>query len=206
MKIVAIHRDAPTLIKERGSLLQGLVAMGHQVHALAPAQEPDVALRFEEMGVDYAMFPLSDGGFTPIADIGSLLHLKQVLVRIKPDMVLASSGKAVVYGPLAARMAWVGQEKKVYGLVTGLGRDFTEASGLKGRLLFSIAKSLHRAGFKSCDGLIFDQAGDEVFFRRLGIIGDHVRTMSINEADHATDQETADNAILSFMALLRITP
>ena len=202
MKIVVIHGHASTLCEERGSMLQGVVAMGHQVHVLAPADATDAGQRFEEMGVEYALFPLVRTGFTPIADIGSLLHLKQVLFRIRPDMVLSLGTKAAVYGSLAARMAWVGEAKKVFALVTGLGYAFTRESGLKRRLLFGIAKAMHRAGFKSCDGIIFRNDEDESFFRQLGVIPDRVRTTVIDKTGSEQDPATVDNAILSFMDLL----
>jgi hypothetical protein len=202
MKIAVIHGYAPALIEERRTLLEALVGMGHDVHALAPALEPDVASKFEAMGVGYSMIPLTRRGFTPIADIGSLLHLKQVLYRIRPDMVLSTTSKAMIYGSLAARMAWVGEKKKVFAIVSGLGYAFTRDSGLKRRLLFGITKSLTQAGFKSCDGIIFRRAEDEAFFRQLNVIPDHVRTVIVEEPDAVQAPEQADNAILFFMGLL----
>ena len=93
MKIVVIGGYAPSLINFRGPLLKRLVALGHDIHALAPGYVPDVSPQLEAMGVDYHMFPLARRGFNPIADIGSLLHLKQILYRIKPDLVLSYTFK-----------------------------------------------------------------------------------------------------------------
>ncbi len=176
MKIAVIGGYAPSLVSFRGPLLKRLVALGHEVHALAPGHIPDVSPQLEAMGVDYSMIPLSRRGFNPLADIGSLLHLKQVLYRIKPDMVLSYTFKPVVYGSLAARMAWVGHKKQVYAMITGLGYAFTQGSGLKRRLLFNIAKGMYRSGLKSCDGVIFQNPDDQAFFEKLGVLPDYAKT------------------------------
>jgi len=176
MKIVVIGGYAPSLINFRGPLLKRLVALGHEVHALAPSHIPDVAPQLEEMGVDYSMIPLTRRGLNPIADLGSLLHLKQVLYRIKPDIVLSYTFKPVVYGSMAARMAWVGHKKRVYSMITGLGYAFTEDKGFKRRMLFNIAKGMYRSGLKSCDGIIFQNPDDQAFFQKLDVIPDHAQT------------------------------
>ncbi len=176
MKVVVIGGYAPSLINFRGPLLKRLVALGHEVHALAPAHVPDVAPQLEAMGVEYAMLPLSRRGMNPIADLGSILHLKQVLQRIKPDLVLSYTFKPVVYGSLAARMAWVGHKKRVYSIITGLGYAFTEDKGLKRRILFNVAKGMYRSGLRSCDGVIFQNPDDEAFFQKLEVIPSHATT------------------------------
>lgn len=170
MKIAVIGGYAPSLINFRGPLLKRLVSLGHDVHALAPAHVPDVSPQLEAMGVDYSMFPLARRGFNPIADLGSILHLKQILIRIKPDVVFSYTFKPVVYGSMAARMAWVGDKKRVFALVTGLGYAFTQTSGLKRRLLFNIAKGMYKSGLSYCNGVIFQNPDDQAFFEKLGVL------------------------------------
>lgn len=176
MKIAIIGGYAPSLISFRGALLKRFVALDHEVHALAPGHVPDVAPQLEAMGVDYSMFPLSRRGLNPLADIGTLLHLKQVLFRIKPDLVLSYTFKPVAYGSMAARMAWVGHKKRVYAMITGLGYAFTENKGIKRRVIFNIAKSMYRSGLKSCDGVIFQNPDDRAFFEKLGVLPQGGRT------------------------------
>jgi glycosyltransferase involved in cell wall biosynthesis len=176
MKIAVIGGYAPSLINFRGPLLKRLVDLGHDVYALAPGHIPDVSPQLEAMGVEYSMFPLGRRGLNPIADIGSLLHLKQVLYRIRPDLVLSYTLKPVVYGSMAARMAWVGDKKRVYAMITGLGYAFTEDTGLKRRILFNIAKGMYRSGLKSCNGVIFQNPDDEAFFRKLDVLPPDMKT------------------------------
>lgn len=176
MKIVVIGGYAPSLVNFRGPLLARMVALGHEVHGLAPVHVPDVGERLEAMGVDFHGIALNRRGLNPLADLGALLHLKQTLVRIKPDLVLSYTFKPVVYGSLAARMAWVGHKKHVYAMITGLGYAFTEEAGLRRRILFNVAKGMYRSGLNACDGVIFQNPDDETFFRRLGVIPERART------------------------------
>lgn len=176
MKIVVIGGYAPSLVNFRGPLLGRMVALGHEVHGLAPVHVPDVGERLEAMGVDFHGIALNRRGLNPLADLGALLHLKQTLVRIKPDIVLSYTFKPVVYGSLAARMAWVGHKKHVYAMITGLGYAFTEEAGLRRRILFNVAKGMYRSGLNACDGVIFQNPDDETFFRRLGVVPERVRT------------------------------
>ena len=197
MKIAVIHQNAQTLLAEYGSLLAAMASMDHAVNALAPGSGPDTAAGFEALGVEYAMYPLSPHGLTPVGDLGTLLHLKQVLYRVRPDLVLSMTSKPAVYGSLAARMAWVGEKKTVFALVDGPGFAFG-GSGLKGRLLAALARPMFRAGFKSCDGICFRSDQAETFFRELGVLGDDARTGIADQAD----RDARDQAILSFLGMI----
>jgi hypothetical protein len=197
MKIAVIHENADDLLAEYGSLLSAMASMGHAVNALAPGSGPEIAAGFEALGVEYAMYPLSPRGLTPVGDLGTLLHLKQILYRVRPDMVLSMTSKPVVYGSLAARMAWVGEEKKVFALVDGPGFAF-QSDGPKGRLFARLAKPMYRAGFKSCDGVCFGSAGAEGFFRDLGALGPGARTGIADQAD----PDARDRAVLAFLGMI----
>lgn len=197
MKIAVIHENAETLLADYGSLLSALAGLGHAVNALAPGSGPDAAAGFEALGAEYAMYPLAPRRLTPIGDMGTLLHLKQILYRVRPGLVLSVGSKPVVYGSLAARMAWVGEEKTVFAVVDGPGFAF-EGTGLAGRLLAGLAKPMFRAGFKSCDGVCFRSAGAEGFFRDLGLLGPETGTVVADAADPGE----RDRALLAFMGMI----
>ena len=207
MNVVVIGGYAPSLVNFRGPLLKRLVALGHTVHAMAPGHaSSDVGSQLEEMGVDYFMYPLSRRGLNPFADLGSLLHLKQNLHRIKPDLVLSYAFKPVVYGSMAARMVWVDQPKRVYGMITGLGYAFTEDTGLKRRVLFNIAKGMYRGSLKSCDGVIFQNPDDLDFFKKLDVIPARAKTTVVNgsgvDLDHFAVAELPEKPL--FLCLSRL--
>lgn len=198
MKIAVIHANAGELLSEYGSLLSAMAGLGHEVNAVAPAAGPEAGAGFEALGAEYAMYPLTPRGFTPFADITTLLHLKQVLFRIRPRLVLSIGSKPSVYGSLAARMAWVGEEKRVFSLPTGPGYAFTGEAGLRRRILHSVAKSMFRAGFKSCDGILFRSAEEESFYRAMDALQAGARTGQLD----GPEPGDRDGSILSFMGLL----
>ncbi|WP_207263799.1 glycosyltransferase [Desulfovibrio sp. Huiquan2017] len=197
MKIAIIHESAEILLAEYGSLLSSLAGMGHAVNALAPGSGPDTAAGFEALDVEYAMYPLAPRSLAPVGDMGTLLHLKQVLYRVRPGLILSVGSKPVVYGSLAARMAWVGEEKKVFALVDGPGFAF-EGTGLTGRLLAGLAKPMFRAAFKSCDAVCFRSTGVESFFRELGVLGPGTGTEVLDRAAPGM----RDRALLAFMGMI----
>ncbi|WP_338668868.1 glycosyltransferase [Pseudodesulfovibrio methanolicus] len=198
MKIAVIHENAEALLAGYGSLLAAMASMGHAVNALAPGSGPDAAAGFEALGVEYAMYPLAPHGLTPVGDLGTLLHLKQVLYRVKPELVLSMTSKPVVYGSLAARMAWVGEKKTVFALVEEPGFAFAGGGGLTGRLLARLAKPMFRAGFRSCDGICFRSAEAEAIFRELGLLLPEARTVVADQADFAA----RDRAVLAFLGMI----
>ncbi|BDQ34324.1 glycosyltransferase [Pseudodesulfovibrio portus] len=209
MNVVVIQGDARALLSVRTPLLSRLVELGHKVHALAPLADEDVVASIEELGVEHATYPLTRGRFSPLADLGTLLHLKQVLFRIKPDVVLCISHKPVTFGPMAARMTWVDHPKKIYALVTGLGYPFTEMSGWKRRVVHAYAKYFMGGGFSACHGIVFRNPEDREFFRAFGVLPGNAATTVIDEplpaADLSVDGEAmaaSTEALLSFMELI----
>lgn len=180
MRIVVVGGYAPSLLSLRGPLLKRLVDLGHEVHALAPLHTPDVGPQLEALGVQYSITPLTPGVFNPFADISSLLHFKQVMHRINPDLVFSYSFKPVVFGSLSARMAWVAHKKRVYAMITGLGYDFIRDSGVLRSLRFAVTKSMYRSGLRACDGVIFQKDEDESLFRTMNLLPDHAETTVIN--------------------------
>lgn len=195
MKIAIVSSHAPTLMENRKSLISTLVAKGHEVFVLAPFHSQELQDEIESLGVELATLPISRHGLNPFSEIGSLLHTKQVIFRIKPDLVLSAGFKAIVYGSMAARMAWVGHKKKVFALVNGLGYAFTKDSGLKRRVYFNIAKGMYRSGFRSCDGVMFLNDEDKRFFKQLDVLPNHATTRVLTSTD-------IDNDILEFVGLV----
>jgi len=208
MKIVVIHGDARSLLSVRGGLLGRMVELGHEVHALAPLADDETTDGLEALGVEYSTYPLTRGGFTPFADLMTMSHLKQVLFRIKPDLVLSISHKPVTFGSMAAKMAWVSHRKRIYSLVTGLGYPFTLESGVKRRVIYAVTKYFMGGGLGACTGIIFRNDEDREFFRKFGVVPESAITTVIDEPlpenGQAVDPEamhTSNEALLSFMEL-----
>ena len=179
MRILVVAGYAPSLVNFRGPLLRALVARGHEVVALAPPDEDDapgasdVQAILRGMGVELLRFPLRRGGVDPLQDLGTLLALRREFSRLNPDLVLAYTIKAVIYGSLAARWAGV---PRVAALITGLGYAFggLESAAVQSpgrRLLTGLVLRLYRKALERNKAVVFQNPDDRDLFLKLGIIG-----------------------------------
>jgi len=130
MRLLVIGGLSRSLINFRGPLLQTLRNHGHEVIAVAPADDgvKGVEQRLAAMGIRFEPLPLARGGFNPFKDLHSLQALETLLRRHRPDVLFAYTAKPVIYGGLAARR--VGGIR-FFPLITGLGYAFTSGGGLK---------------------------------------------------------------------------
>ena len=87
--------------------------------------------RIEAGGAEYVEWKLSRSGRNPMAEFGSVLGLRNILKRIKPDIVQNFHTKPNIYAPIAARLAGV---PIIVSTVTGLGYTFVERSGIGSKI------------------------------------------------------------------------
>jgi glycosyltransferase involved in cell wall biosynthesis len=166
-KVVIIGGFAPALISFRGDLIAAMVAAGHEVIACAPGDHPEVAKALSARGARYLPVELDRVGTNPFADLSSLLRLRQLFLQLRPDLVLARAGKAVIYGAGAARLAGV---PHIFAMITGLGYAFIEGRELKRRILRQVTTRLFRASLAGCEAVLFQNRDDLDEFRRTGIV------------------------------------
>jgi glycosyltransferase involved in cell wall biosynthesis len=186
MRIVVIAGYAPSLLNFRGPLLRALLARGHEVIALAPPEEPSPAATesgLGALGVRLLRYPLERGGLDPRRDVQTLFALRRHLLQLQPDLVLAYTVKAVIYGSLAARWSGV---VRMASLITGLGYAFGGAAGeasgqpLPRRLLSGLVAGLYRTALRGNRVVLFQNQDDRALFERLGILSPGQRTAVVN--------------------------
>lgn len=81
--------------------------------------------RAEKMGIEVILIPHLQRSISPILDFKCYRALKNILLRIKPDLIHLHSSKAGVIGRLAARSTGI------KSLFTAHGWAFTEGAGFK---------------------------------------------------------------------------
>ncbi|MBI2814384.1 MAG: glycosyltransferase family 4 protein [Opitutae bacterium] len=155
-----------SLVNFRGPLLRAMVKAGHTVIGVAPTETPGVPQALSEMGVRFVPVALARAGLNPLADLLSLLRLKALFRRERPDVVLSYTIKPVIYGSLAA--SWSGVPR-IYALITGLGAAFHTA-GIKGRLLRFIAAQMYRLALKRCTKVLVQNQEIADLFVKEGIV------------------------------------
>jgi glycosyltransferase involved in cell wall biosynthesis len=166
-KVVIIGGFAPALISFRGDLIAAMVAAGHEVIACAPGDHPEVAKALSARGARYLPVELDRSGTNPLADLSSLLRLRQLFRQLRPDLVLAYTAKAVIYGAGAARLAGV---PHIFAMITGLGYAFIEGRELKRRILRQVTTRLYRASLAGCEAILFQNRDDLDEFRKAAIV------------------------------------
>ncbi len=177
--ILVIGSFAESLVSFRGPLLQALRAAGHEVHAAAPEllAHQDVARKLRSWNIHLHDVPILRTGTNPMHDLGSLWALYGLMLRLRPDAVLAYTAKPVIYGSLAAALAGVPMR---YALVTGLGYAFTgRARGLRASIK-SVLMGLYRLALGRCTRVFFQNPDDLGLFRQLRLLPARVPASVIN--------------------------
>jgi glycosyltransferase involved in cell wall biosynthesis len=166
-RVVILGGFAPALISFRGDLIAAMASAGHEVIACAPGAHPEVADGLRARGARYLPVALDRSGTNPVADLSTLFSLRRLFRQLRPDLLLAYTPKAVIYGTSAAQLAGVPQ---IFAMITGLGYAFIEGHELKRRVLRQISRQLYRASLAGCDAIFFQNRDDLDEFRRTGIV------------------------------------
>lgn len=191
MNVVVIHGDARALLDAHAPLLSRLAGLGHAVHALTPLSDAGTMDAVEATGAEYAAYPLTRGRLSPLADLSALIHLKQVLFRIRPDVILSVSGKAMAFGPMAARMTWVDHPKRIYALADDLGYPFTGLTGLRRRVVHAYTRYFLGGGLGACRAVALRSEADRRTLESFGVLPENVPATVLDEP--------GPEALLAFM-------
>lgn len=156
MKVIVLSSFAFSLINFRGALLRSMAAAGHRVIACGPDHDPDVQSTLADMGVEYRRIPLARASANPLGDLSTLARYVWLIMRERPDIVLAYTQKPIIYGGLAARLAG---GRPFYALMSGLGYSFGQDASHR-QLLRRIVRTLFRQGVRRAR-MIFVFNGDD---------------------------------------------
>ena len=136
---------------------------GFEVHVATRVN--DGAAAIEAQGFTLHSIPLRRGGISPLAAIPTILALRQITSRIKPDIAHHSGLQCCVYGSIAA----FGRKFPYVSALTGMGYVYTSATW-RTRLLKTILKwllpsLLDRPG----DAVLVQNPDDRAALADLGI-------------------------------------
>ena len=114
------------------------VIAGYKVSVVTRCRE--TSKDFGQHGLSVENIEFSRRGLNPIAEFATILRLRSILKRIKPDVVHNIALKPVVLGSLAAQFANV---QNIVNAPVGMGYVFTSEEN-KARILRPIVKALIR--------------------------------------------------------------
>jgi glycosyltransferase involved in cell wall biosynthesis len=168
--IALIGPTAETLINFRGQLIKDMASAGHRVIAFAPDYEASDLMAIRSLGAEPIQYPLERNGMNPWQDLRSLLALRQALICIRPDMTLAHTAKAAIWGTIAA---WLARVPRRVAMIEGLGFFFTESGAkisIKRRFLRSLLSQLYRLALSRAHRVFMLNPDDISEFISLGLV------------------------------------
>lgn len=175
--ILVLGGLANSLVNFRGALLAEMVRRGYVVIGCAAEDDPGVAEELAAMRVRYVPLHFKRAGLNPFGDLLLLFRLIKLMLRLRPDFVLAYTIKPVIYGSLACRLTGV---KRCYSMITGLGYAFMGGVGLRERLVGKLASLLYRVALAGNVGVFFQNRDDLTLFARTGLLRGQQKALVIN--------------------------
>tara|TARA_R100000935_G_scaffold49398_2_gene74689 strand:- start:15843 stop:16991 length:1149 start_codon:yes stop_codon:yes gene_type:complete len=142
----------------RRPIVEALIADGHRVTVLAPAD--DSVADLEGIGCRFLPLEMNVKGLNPLQDLKLMQRFKRVFWSERPDVVLSYTIKNNIFGAMAAKAC----NTPFIPNVTGLGTAF-----LSGGLLQTVAEGLYRKAFAPLSHVFFQNYDDRDLFleRRL---------------------------------------
>lgn len=158
-KILLVANTDWYLYNFKLSLAQALRDSGFDVVLVSTPEES--AGRFDQLGFRHIDWKVGRQSTAPWLEIGSMLKLRRIFIREKPDLVQLYTIKPVLYGAIAARL---GAVKRIVYTITGRGYIFL-ANDLKARLLRPFVRLLYRLAFSGHGvRVIFENEDDRQYF------------------------------------------
>jgi glycosyltransferase involved in cell wall biosynthesis len=169
MKILVFSSLAYSLVNFRGALLNSIREAGHDVLAVAPDDDSFVSDWLTEHRIRFRTVSMNRTGMKPLQDIQTLLGYIRLIVREKPDLILAYTQKPIIYGGIAARLTG---NVPFYALMSGLGYLFSP-DGAKPGLVRTIFLRLYREGVRKARKIFVFNRDDQTDMLEAGIINGH---------------------------------
>lgn len=189
-KILVLGSHGESMLIFRQDMLKAL-AQQHEVVACIPesntsAVTHSIANKLHNMGVRYRPIKLDRTGLNPWHDLMTIYRLYKLFREERADMLFSYTGKPVIFGSIAAKLAGV---PNIYSMITGLGSYFVHTDR-KSRIVRTIMSNLYKVALGFNKKVFFQNPDDIDDFARNKIFTDSARTVLTNGSgvniDHFT--------------------
>jgi glycosyltransferase involved in cell wall biosynthesis len=163
MRIAVVANTAWYLVNFRLNLMQALIAAGHEVVAVAPYDDVQVA-HLRAAGLVFQSVAISGAGTQPLQELQSVWALRRLLRSFRVQLVLSYTPKGNLYSGLAAllcRLPFVPN-------VSGLGRTFIHKNWVT-----TVVKILYRLTLCRAHKVFFQNLDDMAIFIETGLVPHH---------------------------------
>lgn len=174
-KILVLGSHAESLLIFRFDMLRGLAAE-HEVIACVPDASNMVHEKLAAAGITCIEVKLNRTGLNPLFDLGTIIDLYKIFRRAKPDQVFSYTGKPVIFGSIAAKLAGVPQ---IYSMITGLGSYFVHQD-FKSKIVRFIMSKLYKIALSFNNKVFFQNPDDVKDFAQHKIFNNPNKTIITN--------------------------
>lgn len=169
MSVIMIIGVLPeSLINFRGELIRELASRGHAVHACAGFASNATLKKIEDLGASFRSFNVSRAGMNPLADLRTLLELRSLLRKVRPDVIMTYTIKPTIWGGIALRS--IRSKARLVCLITGIGMTMENAPTGWRRLLRRLVRTLYRSALTRSTLAVFQNQDDLRTFVEAGLI------------------------------------
>ncbi|MEK4476642.1 glycosyltransferase family 4 protein [Paenibacillus sp. FSL R7-0048] len=162
-KILILANNDIGLYKFRKEIIQELIKE-YKVFISLPYGE--FIPKLEELGCEYIETSINRRGTNPLTDFKLFYKYKDIIKKIKPDVVLTYTIKPNVYGGMACRMERVPYITNI----TGLGSAIEN-----GGIMQRIGLFLYKTSLKKASCVFFQNKENQQFFRSMRVIENNDR-------------------------------
>jgi len=156
--IVMSANSAWNIVNFRAGLIRDLIASGHRVVVVAPADGYES--RLAALGAEFEPIEINSSGMSIIEDSRLLLRYRRILRRLQPAAFLGFTVKPNIYGSLAAALSGV----KAINNISGLGTAFLRRGPLQ-----SLVGGLYRLALRRSATIFFQNREDLRMFVDRGL-------------------------------------
>ncbi|MEM9325813.1 MAG: glycosyltransferase family 4 protein [Bacteroidota bacterium] len=153
MKVAIVINTAWNIYNFRRGIVESLLSKGHQVLAIAPAD--DYVERLKALGCDFRHLSMAGSGINPIKDLILIFRFHRLLRAERPDVLLSYTIKPNIYGSFLSRVLKV----PIICNVSGLGTVF-----MRKGVVPAIAMMLYRNSLTHADLVFFQNDEDQALF------------------------------------------
>lgn len=149
MRVVILYNTSWYVYLLRRNLIRTLQQLGCHITVVAP---PDgYTERVKQLGVAFVPISLSPSSAHPVDELSTVLELRGILSRLRPEAVLSFTVKCNLYAGLCQRVL----SYRLIANVSGLGETFTRPGPLR-----IVVKTLYKISLRKSDTIFFQNAED----------------------------------------------
>lgn len=165
-KVLLLANDTTYVYNLRGALISELIKNKYQV--VVVAQVLNFKKELINMGCKIIDISIERHNKNPLSDLKLLKQYKQIIKKMKPDLVIAYNIKPNIYGGIASTKSKVRFMPNITGLGTAL-----EYPGL----MQKITTLLYKCGLRKADTVFFQNSENQDFFEKNKILSKNTKTV-----------------------------